>query len=212
MTTCSARKVERAPSAIPIVFYPAAGHSSCLTVVAPVSIHRSRARSLARSLARVDRTDSDKRRRVATASIPSCAIYPRTRVACSSSCPAGEGGGPEDQGRALSLCARERGSVPACLPACIPIKGSIVLAAREKGGGGRRRRKKQRERERERERVAREIVYVSTKLDGFNLERAPLRVLPLLFSRLLHQRQRIQACVCVRTYTHVGSPHVHIRA
>jgi hypothetical protein len=127
--------------------------------------------------------------------------------------PGGGGGGPEDQGRALSLCARERGSVPACLPACIPIKGSIVLAAREKGGGGEEEEEEaERERERERERVAREIVYVSTKLDGFNLERAPLRVLPLLFSRLLHQRQRIQACVCVRTYTHVGSPHVHIRA
>jgi len=71
---------------------------------------------------------------------------------------------------------------------------------REREGG--------KEAEREREMVAREIVYVSTKLDGFNLERAPLRVLPLLFSRLPHQAPY----TCMHVYVHtVGSPYVHTR-
>jgi len=199
MTTCSARKVERAPSAIPIVFYPAAGHSSCLTVVAPVSIHRSRARSLARSLARADRTDSDKRRRVATASIPSCAIYPRTRVACSSSCPAGEGGGPRIRGE-LCLCARGReGPSRLVFRLVSRSKDRSSSPLVRKAGGGRRRRKKQRERERERERGSRARSCTFPQNWTGSISRGH----PSAFSRCYSRDCCIRGSVYKRVYVYV---------
>jgi len=193
--------------------------SRCWPFIVPyrrrAGIHSSFARALARSLARSRaRTARIPINDVGSRPLPSPPA-PFTRVrGLHAPLPArrGRGGGPRIRGE-LCLCARGReGPSRLVFRLVSRSKDRSSSPLVRKAGGGRRRRKKQRERERERERVAREIVYVSTKLDGFNLERAPLRVLPLLFSRLLHQRQRIQACVCVRTYTHVGSPHVHIRA